>query len=502
MPDRLQWRRGVGNPKERGYVRVAGVAPDVDIVPFTDGLDTLLRAVTERVFLVKNCGVFTRPPRPETGAFDSALSCVRSQLEKLLPSTAPVSHQQFVDHYKGCKREFYQRALDDLRNGRSTLEEDASVSVFIKYEKTDWTSKTNPVPRVISPRDPKYNIRVGRYLWNLEHKLFKSIGKLFHDEHPTVIKGFNASRSAKILLDKWELFHEPVAIGLDASRFDQHVSTEALEWEHEIYKKCFRSKKHKIKLGNLLSQQLENHCSGWTQDGQVSYTVKGTRMSGDMNTSLGNCLLMCSMVKAYFLHKNVNAQLANNGDDCVVFLEKRDVSHFMDGLSEWFLKLGFNMMVEKPVYEFCQLEFCQTKPIYDGVEWTMCRNPHTAIAKDSVMLHKWDNDRLFKGWLDAVGTGGLALTARLPVFQSFYQCYVRSGKKRKTIPKGLLPWSFENMRDGMRRKEGIVRPEARCSFWEAFDITPDEQIAIEKYYDELSVTNVPGPYEPRSVFKN
>lgn len=499
-PDCLLWKREVGNPKERRYVRVAGVAPSVEIVPFTDSLDTLLRAVTERVFVVKGGGGFTLPPRPQDGVFAAALKCVSAQLDGLLPKTAPVSHQQFVDHYRGRKREFYQAALDDLRNGRSTLAEDASVKVFIKYEKTDRTTKADPVPRVISPRNPKYNIRVGRYLWKLEHKLFKSIGKLFHDEHPTVIKGFNASQSAKILLDKWEMFHEPVAIGLDASRFDQHVSAQALQWEHQVYLKCFPQKKHKKKLQTLLTAQIMNHCSGWTQNGRVSYTIYGTRMSGDMNTSLGNCLLMCSMVKAYFLHKNVNAQLANNGDDCVVFLEKKDVAHFMQGLDEWFLNLGFNMAVETPVTEFCQLEFCQTKPVFDGEVWTMCRNPHTAIAKDSVMLHEWGNHKLFCGWLDAVGKGGLALAARLPVFQSFYQCYVRSGKKRKNLPRGLLPWSFHQLIAGMKREPGVVRPEARCSFWEAFDITPDEQIELEKYYDGLRVLPVLGDYAPRSIF--
>lgn len=498
-PDRLLWKRRVGCPKERRYVRVAGVAPSVEIGPFTENLDTLLRAITERVFLVKDGDGFTRPPRPEPGVFSAALKCVSDQLIKLLPSTAPVSHQQFVDHYKGRKKQFYQRALDDLRNGRSSLEDDASVSVFIKYEKTDHTTKVNPVPRVISPRDPKFNIRVGRYLWKLEHKIFKSLGKLFHDEHPTVIKGFNASKSANILRSKWEMFHEPVAIGLDASRFDQHVSTDALKWEHNVYLNCFKQKKHRKRLSNLLKHQLVNRCTGYTRDGQVSYTINGTRMSGDINTSLGNCVLMCSMIKAYFLHRGVDAQLANNGDDCVVFLERRDLSKFMEGLGEWFLQLGFNMAIEKPVFEFSQVEFCQTKPIFDGVEWIMCRNPHTAIAKDSVMLKCWDTPSIFAGWLDAVGTGGLSLASRLPVFQAFYSSYVRSGKKR-TIPRELLPWSFTNMCDGMNRTPGIVLPEARCSFWEAFDITPDEQIALESYYDGMRVSHVPRGYHARPVF--
>lgn len=495
----MQWKRELGTPKERRYVRVAGVAPDIDIVPFTNSLDTLLKAVTERVFLVKSGDGFTRPPRPGPGVFDRVLSQTRSLLLERLPSTAPISHQAFVDRYRGRKKALYQNALEDMRTGRYTLKEDASVKVFVKYEKTDRTTKRDPVPRVISPRNPRFNIRVGRYLSHLEKKMFKSLGKLFHDDHPTVIKGMNASESAKALEDKWNLFRQPVAVGLDASRFDQHVSKDALQWEHDIYLNCFKERKHKRRLAELLSHQIVNRCSGTVPDGEIKYTVEGTRMSGDMNTSLGNCVLMCSMMKAYFLHKNVSAQLANNGDDCVVFLEKEDLPHFMLGLTSWFFELGFNMTVEAPVFFFEELEFCQTKPVYDGSSWIMCRKPHTAITKDSVMLAPWDTPSVFRGWLDAVGTGGIALTGGLPVFQSFYNSYIRSGKKR-AIPGELLPWSFTNLCRGMKRTPGVVRPEARCSFYEAFGITPCEQLALEAYYDRFYVSQVPRPYMGRPIF--
>jgi hypothetical protein len=322
---------------------------------------------------------------------------------------------------------------------------------------------------------------------------------MFHPDIPTVIKGLNAEQSAKVLRRKWELYHDPVAVGLDASRFDQHVSLDALRWEHQIYLECFPERKHKRRLAALLECQEVNRCSGYTPDGRVNYTVTGTRMSGDMNTSMGNCLLMCSMFKAYVLQYKINAQLVNNGDDCVAFMERRDLGRFMSNVKSWFLDMGFNMSVEQPVDDFEQVEFCQTRPVFDGVDWVMCRNPHTALAKDAVMLKCWDSPSVWRGWLDAVGTGGIALTGGLPVFQSFYSSYVRSGKKRP-IPVELLPWSFRNMVMGMKRVRGIVRPEARASFWAAYDITPDEQLEYEKYYDALSIIHVPGAFAPRGVF--
>ena len=495
--DRLQWKREVGNPKERRYVRVAGVAPDIEVKPFINDLDTVLRGVTERVFFVKEDGKFVRPPRPEPRVFEQRLAPTARVLVDLLPSTAPVSHDSFVAMYSGRKRRVYQAALDEIRAGRTNLKEDAKLRVFVKYEKTDRTSKVDPVPRIISPRDPKFNIRVGRYLKPLEHKLFDSLRDLFG--HTTVIKGYNAVQSATLMREKWEKFRKPVAVGLDASRFDQHVSLDALRWEHKIYLNCFPEGKHKRRLATLLKMQEYNHCEGYVPDGRLKYTVEGTRMSGDMNTSLGNCLLMCSMIHAYGREVGCDIQLANNGDDCVVFMEQEDLDRFMGPLSKWFLEMGFNMAVEEPVTEFCQIEFCQTKPIFDGVGWVMCRNIATAVVKDSVMLKSWDGPLLFRGWLDAVGMGGLALAGQLPIFQDLYQCYVRSGLRRK-IPEELLPWSFRQLGDGMNRTYGIVHPECRASFYFAFGITPDEQECLERYYQELQLGSALQPYAGRAIF--
>jgi hypothetical protein len=391
----------------------------------------------------------------------------------------------------------YQRALDDLRAGRGSVEEDAELAIFVKYEKTDRTTKLDPVPRIISPRNPKFNLRVGRYIRPLEKRLFKSLGKLFG--HKTVIKGLNAIQSARVLHEKWEMFKNPVAVGLDASRFDQHVSHDALVWEHKVYLDCFKETKHRKRLARLLQLQEVNRCFGETPDGDVNYSIKGTRMSGDMNTSLGNCVLMCSMIHAFGKFCGVNIQLANNGDDCVVFMESGDLSKFMSDLPQWFLNLGFNMTVEEPVYEFDKIEFCQTKPIFDGQEWIMCRNPHNAIAKDSIMLKKWDGGKFFRGWLDAVGTGGLSLTGRLPVFQELYAAYIRSGEFRK-IPEDLLPWNLRQLKEGVNREYGAVHPACRSSFYSAFGITPDEQVCMEKYYSDLTIGSEPVPYACRTVF--
>ncbi len=517
-PDRLLVTRRLGVTKIRTCMRVSHVSPNIEIVPFNNDINTLERAVKERVFYVKNtdktpgAAEFVPPPRPEPGYFAERLGATFSRLKHFLPSTAPLSHQQFVDSVPGRKRKVYENALNLILTEGFDIERDSQVKVFVKLEKTDRTTKSDPVPRVISPRNPKFNIALGRYLRPMEERIFKALGKLFG--HPTVMKGMDTDKMASTLLQKWDMFNHPVAIGLDASRFDQHVSEDALKFEHSVYLECVKTRKHKMKLQRLLNSQLHNTCYGRTEDGTIKYTVDGTRMSGDMNTSLGNCVLMCCMIYAYAMEKGVPVQLANNGDDCVVFMEKDHLNKFSDGLYQWFMKMGFNMAIEEPVYEFEHIEFCQTKPVFDGNVYTMCRNPITAIAKDSVYLKNHSNFHTYKSWLNAVGTGGLALAGGMPVFDAFYNLYKRSGqaswfsnrrKRNLTVDSSddVLPWYMRELHMHGSRVSHEPTPEARCSFWTAWGVTPDEQICLENYYHGLSL-NTSGlgcaDYAPRSVF--
>jgi len=438
--------------------------------------------VLERVFFVKEGGKFVRPPLPRD--FSGALAEVRALLGKHLPHIAPWTSQEFLDSCKGAKKMRYQHAHDSLCV-RDLVKEDAWVEVFIKYEKTDRTTKPDPVPRVISPRSPRFNFKLGKFIKKAEPLIFKSLGKLFGDR--TVIKGYNAYQSANILRAKWDHFNDPVAVGLDASRFDQHVSEDALKWEHDVYTSCFHGKSRK-KLAKLLRMQLKNKCIGYAKDGRLEYTIAGTRMSGDMNTSLGNCVLMCSMIKAYALCKKVPLKLANNGDDCVVFMERRDLSRFSEGLFDWFYDMGFNMKIEEPVSVFEKIDFCQTHPVFDGNRWLMVRNPHVALSKDSVFLQPYQSPKQVFSWMKAVGVGGLRLTGGLPVFQNFYRVFDRYGRAGRSTST-YWSWYTRQSLQSMDRDFGPVSAEARASFWDAYGVSPDEQVVLEEELDRTVVNH-------------
>jgi len=213
-------------------------------------------------------------------------------------------------------------------------------------------------------------------------------------------------------------------------------------------------------------------------------------MSGDMNTALGNCLIMCALVYAYCDHVGIKRySLANNGDDCIVIMEKRNVTKFTLGIDTWFLEMGFAMKVEDPVYELEEIEFCQTHPVMLPDGCVMVRNMPTSMAKDCISIKPLDSSIGWSKWANAVGECGISLAGGVPIAQEFYQGFVRGAKSENPNVslklKGYDPSQETGLvafAHGMHRKWQPIAESTRYSFWKAFGITPGEQIAMEEWY--------------------
>jgi hypothetical protein len=282
----------------------------------------------------------------------------------------------------------------------------------------------------------------------------------------------------QIFRDKWDKFDRPVAIGLDASRFDQHCSVEALQYEHGFYRALYPNSKL---LSKLLDWQLHNKGKGYVPDGTITYRKEGCRMSGDINTSLGNYLLMCAMIYGYMRHLGINEfSLANCGDDCVLIVERRNLKRIQGTLPEYFLNLGYTMKVEPPVFQLEEVEFCQAHPVQFQGGWKMVRNIRTAMSKDVHCVNNIRDLATRKAWSNAQHHGGIALTAGIPVVERFYSRFKIYDEPRKhqriDTVTNVHKW---------RGSGGSydVTPEARASFWQAFGLTGDEQLALEDRLD-------------------
>nr|QIC52843.1 MAG: RNA-dependent RNA polymerase [Apple tombus-like virus 2] len=459
------------------------MSPPRHIYAFNSSLVNLIKGVKERVFYAKDkeTGEFRPAPQAVPGVFQLRLGSLRDSVVACCSRLRPLEREEYPLQYTGKKRATYTRALQSLYS-RVVVAKDFSVTIFTKTERT---LKDGAVPRIVSPMSPEANLETGRFLKPMEAPLCKAIAKVAG--HTVVLKGMNAAQVGQTLSENWEAMGGTgncVAVGIDAERFDRSVGVQALEFEHTHYPPLLVCPADRSYVKWLLGWQLNATCFGRTREGTVKYKLKGTRLSGVINTGMGNCILASECCIAYCREKKIPFRLANNGDDCVFFIRKCDLSVFSAGLKEWFLEMGFIMAVEPPAYELEEVVFCQSQPVFDGRSWTMVRNPFTALAKDCVSLKPWRNAKEYCSWIKGVGLSGKALAGGIPVFHEFYESFLRAGGNAKplshddpSIGGGLYIAS-----KGMTRQNLSVSTIARWSFWKAFGVTPDMQIEIEKHY--------------------
>ncbi len=476
---RLRWSEdGSKKPKERTVYRVDGGGPPVEFGVFANNMVNLRRGIVERVLGLSDGRTITLPPPSSQVAWqDRWLKQFADTLCHAVGRRQPSTYAQFLKLYEGDRRaRVYGEAVESLRC-KPVQPWDAICATFLKCEKHNLSKKPDAAGRVIQPRTPRYNAAVGRFLKPLEKVICRAIGDIYGG--PTIMKGYNAVETAEHMLNMWRSFDTPVAVMLDAKRFDQHVSTWALQYEHAIYRAIYPEYPE---LGKLLEMQLHNVGIARVPEGKVKYEVEGCRMSGDMNTSLGNCVLMCAMVWALGKKLGLRIRLANNGDDCCIVCDKTDVKRLVSAIPGHFLPLGFQMEVEPVVEVFEEIDFCQTHPVYACGRWIMCRDPRVALAKDVHTVLPLEQRGAFGAYCKAIGDCGLSLCSGMPVMQEFYLSLLRHGSSVGSRHQTATETGFARLASGLTPKVGEVDTAARVSFWRAFGILPMAQAQAEAHY--------------------
>lgn len=486
---RMRVYRNGRAPKPRCVFVTAHAGPAHGLGIHNNSLKNLRRAILERVFFVEVDGELACPPRPLARLFEERLNGIRIRLLRSLGKTTPSTETEFLSTYTGRQRQVYEQAAQSLRT-KGISPRDGWLKAFLKAEKVDFWAKADPAARIIQPRDPRYILETGRFLKQLEHPVYRAIAKAWGcrtrgaNAEQVVMKGLTPHGVGGQLRLKWDKYVNPVAVGLDASRFDQHVSVDALRFEHSIYAHCFTGEDRKY-LQRLLESQVHNRGVARASDGSIAYSIDGMRGSGDINTGMGNCLLMSTLVLAFCESVGIRASLANNGDDCVLFMEKSDLSK-ISSLGVWFREMGFTMKVEAPVSVFEQIEFCHMHPVWTPEGWLMVRNLAAAVAKDCTTI--LDMEHHAKRVWDAIGKCGVAVAGGVPILHSFYNALIRNGSASGIAVESDAWYKSSGavmLARGMNRSHCTVDPRTRHSFWLAFGVLPDAQEAAEELYDGL-----------------
>lgn len=397
---------------------------------------------------------------------------LKKYLRPLVRSTHLSSEEHIISRCAGQKRKLLETARLTLQTSKLHYK-DAKVKMFLKDDKYlrfvqdlkdmfhQEVSESLTAPRCIQYRNKRYCLRLAQFLHPIEQAMYD-----MEDDYKTKIfaKSRNLKQRGEDLYNKWKSFKNPKAILLDHSKFDAHCSTELLRLEHWFYQKCHKSKE----LRSLLKWQLSNR--GWTKNG-TSYITKATRMSGDQNTGLGNSLINYAMIKAYCSHLKLKSSIYVDGDDSVVIYEDDGINH----PTTFFGQFGMSTKVDY-TKTFEHVEFCQTRPVYDGQSWHCVRNPLRLLSRlPWTVREEWA--RKPKVYLASVGRCELALGMGLPVGQ--YIGGLLAGLSDKHI---LTPLEYVAKLQAMRpRNAFIVHPsdECRMSYEKAWGLSPDEQRSLE-----------------------
>lgn len=439
-----------------------------------------VHSVRERVLGRTTSEGWVPTTEPERGAFQApSLTAFRRRVAQCLPRhSLPISVDQFCGSYQGQKRRRYEAAAASLEVkplGRN----DSFPSVFIKSEK--WFD--TKAGRLISARNPRYNLALGLYTQPIEHLVYRAIDQVFGSA--TIMKGYTPERRAAVIEGHWSALDDPVAVGQDFSKFDQHISVPALQYEHGFYDTCYSDPE----LARLLAWQLGTTCYSTLLDGKVVYKVKGGRMSGDMNTAMGNCIISAALIWAYAMEQGIRIRAIVDGDDSVTFMERRDLERYQAGIAPWMLRKGFILVSEEPVYEIHQVEFCQAK--YTRLcPPTMVRNPLKAITQD----HEWivDESIAHVDVLAATGLGGLSLYGSCPVLGAYYNMLARASPNSiKTLRRlvTMSSWLRSSSEEGVYTE---ATEDARYAFWETWGMEPGEQRALEEFFNSQDLTYLAG----------
>jgi hypothetical protein len=380
------------------------------------------------------------------------------EFEKLLadlPMVERCSYLDVVNDYAGRKKRMYYKAMLDV-TAEPFDDKWAAVRMFVKPDKYPEAEIDDKYPRAIQYRDPRFNLLVAVYLKPFEQVFYK----LERNGLPLIAKGLDNYRRAQVLCEASAEFAQPVWYLLDHSKFDSCIRTEHLKWCHRVYRRGIDAGGG---LKFLLRHQLVNR--GYSKNG-TRYRVKGTRMSGDYDTALGNTLVNAAVL--HYVSMNCRSHFFVDGDDSVLIVDRKDVGKLR---LEFFEQLGFNTTIEV-VHSLSEVEFCRSKLLPTRIP-RLVRDPRRALSNYTVTT-RYYHPKVWPRYVKGQALGELAQTRGVPVISKIME-------KLAEIPGEPImdpdtQWKYVNF----QAPPTEISEEDRVLFEEMWGIPPRVQCMLEQ----------------------
>lgn len=426
--------------------------------------------------------VLQRTPTAHPVLYGLALKAAR-RVAWALGKITPDLDGSWIEKYSGRKYTIYKAAQAEYEHSGVKFKH-SMLRSFVKLEKISQPQKDC---RLIQARDPVFNYAVGRWLKPIEHNLYKLGQTKFPRGMPktrAIAKCLTLGERATLIKQKFDRFNRPVCFSLDCSRFDAHVNAQQLALEHSVYRRLCPD----AEFNRLLDWQFANR--GFTKTG-VYYRCPGGRMSGDMNTATGNCLLVYIMIyTAVRLHRirPEEFDIFIDGDDTLVFVEQdnEELAHKLISVLEGF---GHEVKLENRATDMESIVHCQSQPVELAPgDWRMVQHPRRVISRYLLSSRHFrarpnkNHEHLYQ-----LGTCAAAVFDGVPILQKFSACLVKAGKPTTRIRASGRVWQASRELNARETFYLTVTQRARESFNRAFGIPPHEQELWEHYFNILDL---------------
>lgn len=456
-------------------------------VCYANTTSNVLKAMRTRVFID---APDWEPPSSLAKTMDAAARRLAPQLEQEYDE---LRVEMELKKFPPAKRQLYGEAL----KVRLELPKHAKISGFVKCENVPFKPTTGgkiaDKPRMIMARDPVFLAHALSAMKPIEHAFYH--GRWLWNKHQkhTCAKSMNPIQRMRCLEGMVRELSNPVVIGLDGSAFDAHVTKGALKAEWKFYSMAARHAGFEPttlkKIEDMGRAQLKNKVFVRTDDGTVKATVEGNRMSGDLNTGLGNSLLqsgyIACMMKEFAVPER-HYRFLVDGDDSVVMVSGEYASRFTtESVTKMFAKFSQEVKVEyiRPI-TLDTMEavcFCQCSPVRVDGEWRLLRSPYK-VYNGYKMVNIWYRSKEEAArFFASVAQPELIMASGVPVHQEFFNLMHRlSGDAKPADHVSRRFWirTCKSLGEHLRYSSEISNA-TRLSYQRAFGIGIAEQLLIE-----------------------
>ncbi|APG76595.1 hypothetical protein 2 [Wenling tombus-like virus 5] len=335
---------------------------------------------------------------------------------------------------------------------------DAVMKVFIKTE----TSPKGTDPRNISPRQPQFLAVLGPHVASLEKAAARS---------PYLVKGLTPTERARKLAP----FRRGAVIETDFSRFDMTVSADIITTvERMAFRQAYPKGLFPLfdEALHLLTSMVGIGTLGAT------YTVEGTRASGDAHTSIANGIINRFVIWACLRHLPCPWYSFHEGDDGVIFIDKPHAAQAVECL-QFAFTLGFRLKCVVP-NPMGSATFCGRYTCLD------CGREHCDVIRTLTKFHISHRPGSAQSLVLAKAYSYASTDSHTPIVGPLCAALIHHLQPLvniRTLRRRLnhLSWyERERAERGIGHTDFSVSPCCRASVAETASIDPVLQAAVEK----------------------